>query len=648
MFTILLAVACGRGGAPEIPDDAPGPPAEAATQASRAAPSDAADWTGAWTLRLYAGEGDGPVAMGEALRLPIVPWDGMRPATRPGEAAIVWIPVNSDIPRLRGVFARDAHRPGGAGEVVVVLSPGNAAWAARAHAELPWAGVAIVDPAISLSLWADPARAAADPRLAGLTAGVVLADHYRVRFHPAKGRFPPGLDEVLGAPDPADLAAPDPRTRGEAARSGGADALAEDPEPAVRLGVAISTTDAVVLARLATDTEPLVRARVADRCEDVAILDALARDPSSVVRVIATHRLARLGVPEAQAPLRAAAASPDAYQRWKAASGLEDAAILASLLKDPDIDVRREAARRLGAVGAPGPAVAALIGALTDDNSFVRRWAAVGLGRIGDPGAVSALRTARADPTALVAEAASTALGEPPPRRFVPPGKPGSDAELYALLESADATVRKDAAKFFAGRDDAGERLGPLARDPDSEVRKSAVEALGWSRGNAALLLPALSDPDPDVVVTALDGLRRGADGDAAAIAPLLGHADAEIRLRATEALAALGPSDALAACLLSPDERIRAAAVSVFPGRLAAEEPSALVRRAARSRRRGDALVATEPGTDADFWAIGVYAREDDLLHVRFSWNDASDRPSSYRALRPPVIRAYGHPDRG
>ena len=114
-------------------------------------------------------------------------------------------------------------------------------------------------------------------------------------------------------------------------------------------------TDPAVLARLATDTEPLVRARVADRSRDIALLARLATDPSSVVRVVATHTLARSGDPAAQPALAAAASSGDAYQRWKAASALDDVAILDRLLTDVDIDVRREAARRLGIAGRSDP-----------------------------------------------------------------------------------------------------------------------------------------------------------------------------------------------------------------------------------------------------------------------------------------------------
>ncbi len=432
----------------------------------------------------------------------------------------------------------------------------------------------------------------------------------------------------------------------------------------MRLAVAEVTRDPTVRARLAADADPLVRARAADALDDVARLDTLAQDPSSVVRLVATARLGHLAATrpaEVEAPLRRAVASPDNYQRWKAAWGLGRvpgaADALVPLLGDADIDVRREAARSLGLLGkaargagteSAGAAehaavVDALLVALRDDNSFVRRWAATALGDLGDRRALDALRVASRDPTTLAAQAAAralTAMGEPTAApMFSPPQKPRDDQEIEAWVRSGDATVRKDACKFLAEHPAAATWLPRLAADRDSEVRKSAVEAMGWSAATAAGAVPFLGDPDPDVRITALDALRRAGVGTVEAIAPLLAEPDAEVRLRAAEALAALtatpGRDAALAALIADPDERIRAAAIAVFPARVRPDEPSLLVRRAA-----GVAGEAT--------WADGVFAREDDLLHVRFSWNEPSDRPTAYAALRPPVIRPYGHPDRG
>jgi HEAT repeat protein len=672
MLLAWLVVAC-------TPDAPPAPPGGAATgtpangaaaQAARAAPMLAAPWEGAWTVTVHASRpgaasaGDAALAAGLGVR--ITDGTGARPHTRPGDVAVVWVAAGAD---LDATVRTLQPTPGAQGEVVAVLAPGEPTWAADAAIQLPWAGMAIVDPALSARPWTDTPL---DDALAAQLAADVIADHYDLPYVPMAATYPPGLDAMLGPYDPAWVAAADPRTRAEAVRAwargsrgggappGGAlrgDAPPQaDPVVAVRLAVAETTTDPAVRGRLAADPDPLVRARAADGLDDVARLDALASDPSSVVRLVATARLGHLAATrpaEVEEALRRAVASPDAYQRWKAAWGLGQvpgtADALVPLLRDRDIDVRREAARSLGRLRDPA-AVDALLDALRDDNSFVRRWAATALGDIGDPRARDALRAAAKDPTSLAAQAAAralTAMGEPTPAPpFTPPQKPRDDAQIEAWVQSADATVRKDACKFLAGRANAATWLPRLAADRDSEVRKSAAAAMGWSAATAVGAIPLLADPDPDVQVTALEALRRAGVGTVAVLAPLLADPDAEVRLRATEALATLGPSDALATRVTDPDERTRAAAVSVYPARLDPAEPSVLVRRAAGGDDPDPS--AAKAGSEWAPWADGVLAHEDDLVHVRFSWNEPADRPSAYRALRPPVVRPYGHPHRG
>lgn len=649
----------GRPSGPHGPAGPPRPPGPPGA-GQHAPPADAfgagAVWAGEWTVTVHAlPDADaGAAALAEALALPLQPWGGgLEPQA--GHAHVLWLSAEGLDKEGAG---RLAPRPDARGELVVALAPAPEATRAAATEALLKAGVGVVDPTASVALWVD-SPSLLEPALAGRVAARVVADHYVVAYRGAPGALPAGLEAALGPWTEAQLAAPDARTRAEAVRRApdGAplDTLASDPSYAVRLAVATRTASHTVRAALAADRDPQVRVRAADRLDDVPVLARLAADdPSSVVRLVATHRLAELAQsrPTDVAPaLRAAVSSTDAYQRWKAAWGLgrvpgaTDA--LLPLLRDPDIDVRREAARSLGRLGDPA-AVPALLEALRDDNSFVRRWAGGALGEIGDARARDALRAAAADPTVLVAQSAARALGRlgessnwPP---FKPPSRPADDAALEALLTNADATVRKDAAKFLAERAD-GERLARLAADRDSEVRKGAVDAMGANSATASGALAFLSDPDPDVRVTALDALRRGRAGDPARIAALLADPDAEMHLRAAEALAALGPSDALTALARDPDERVRAAVVAVRPELCDDDEPAALVRRAA-GRADADPAVAPPPSHAA--WAAGVMAREDDLLHHRFSWHTLRDQPAVHRRPRPPVIRGYGHPDRG
>jgi hypothetical protein len=554
---------------------------------------------------------------------------------------------------------------------VVVLAPQGTSWATEQARTLPWLGLDVLDASASTALWASPVLAQGDPALAGLVVARELAGHFDLAYTPP-GSPPtgiPGLAQWILPVATVDLE--DARARATAVLSDPRTSMVADPDPAVRLALAHSSRDSAVLEALARDAEPLVRARAADKLESVLLLTELAEDPSSVVRVVATHNLARQAQAGDESPeLRRAlsgiaSTAPDAYQRWKAAYGLGrvpgEVPALVRLLDDPDVDVRREAVSGLGRQGDP-TAVEPLLGALQDPNSFLRTTAAQALGELGDARAAPALRRTLRDPTALVASAASEALrrlGEDAPSvRYTPPGPQASRTELESMLASEDATLRKDACKFTPGRDGALELLAPATSDVDPEVRKSAANALGWVPGSVPLLLPLLADPDPDVLVATLESLRAAGGFEPAALEPFLTHTDAELRLRAAEAVASLGPHPSLEVLADDPDERVRAAFATAYPARVGPQEPSVLVRRAAaqslpeRWNVDPSALVrfaaADPPDPHGAFWALGVIAREDQLVHLRFSFNDERRIPSSHQSLRPPVVREYGHPDRG
>lgn len=656
---------------------------------SRAAPFRGSPWSGPWSVEVWAIDPTStpaaPALQG-CFSTPIHAWSGARPPTQPGHVALLVVPPDHDASALIAALSTPPSGPEGEVVVWVEADPNDPRRSASLAAQLPWAGVGVIDAAASLSLWISPQDPAWTPTLASLVALQAFTQHYGLSCRaapPPPDALPPGLDGLLLPPGaaPAPLAAAtDVRTREGLLRRWPPPpldlptltTLAADPARAVRLALAARDLPPELQATLAADPEPLVRARVADHMTDVSVLAKLTTDPSSVVRVIATHRLgeraraAPLG-PEGEAALLAAAAAPDAYQRWKAAWALEPVPsagpALIRLLEDVDIDVVRQAAHTLGQ-RREAAAVEPLLATLQRPNSFIQRWAAAALGQIGDPRARDALLPLAESPTLLVSMAAREALqrlGLPQPP--APPYRPPTPENFLQMVKSSDATARKDSAKMMAGKPEHIDALLTLARDADGEVRKSAVHALGWTPGNAARLAPFLQDPDPDVVVAALDALHRTASTPGTApdhsfpseaVAALFQHPDAEIRLRAAEALTRSAAPRALLTLARDPDERVRAAVAAVYPDACRPEEPSLLVLQACATHGAStpaDPLArAFASGADPSLlaWAAGVLAQEDDLLHLRFSWNDPADQPPSYRALRPPIVRPYGVPDRG
>lgn len=88
---------------------------------------------------------------------------------------------------------------------------------------------------------------------------------------------------------------------------------------------------------------------------------------------------------------------------------------LIRMLHDPDVDIRLEAAGRLGRIGSRAlPAVPWLAGLLNDAEPVIRKVAALALGEIGPAAAaaVPALRAALLDTEAAVRRRAAIALAE--------------------------------------------------------------------------------------------------------------------------------------------------------------------------------------------------------------------------------------------
>lgn len=622
---------------------------EAEYQSARSAPMMETNWQGAWKVQVWGLNPDDPslVSLSAQLKAPIFEWKGEALEAGQGELILVYLPKPQTLPKMKG-------------EVVFVLD-GN--WSKTEMAELPWKGGAIVDSKQTMALFGSE-EYLADPQL---KAGVVawqIAEHYQLSRDRLDRAVPVSLYGILATEAP-DSQHENPQMRYFAANS------PEDSSMVVRLATARSSADQRVLALLAKDIDPWVRARAMDRLENVSLLREGLSDGSSLVRVVSGHQLAvlaRMGKQEACEPLQEASRSGDAYLRWKGAYGLgfcESLPVLLALMDDADIDVQRQAAQSLGRQRNVAEAQDILIKKLESKNSFVRRWVLEALSQIQSKEVEGVLQqyfetTSSQIEKEVVAQALRMRGKSFPVGRYLPPSPPKNTKDLEQLITSKDPTVRKDAAKFLIGRKEFKTQLLVLTKDADSEVRKSAVEVLGWNGDSE--IYQFLSDTDLDVVVTALDGIRHTKIGDGQGIELLLQHPDSEIRLRALQALVAVfGELSQKQKTLLSelcsdPDERIRASALMIFPKKMLRTEASDWLRWMVTLSEPmvyvegvDDMASFGQKGTlDQKAWIRGVVEMEDDFLHRRFSWNDEKDRPPSHRALRPPLFREYGRPNRG
>ena len=218
--------------------------------------------------------------------------------------------------------------------------------------------------------------------------------------------------------------------------------------------------------------------------------------------------------------------------------------------------------------------------ALSHSNPAVRRQGALAAGRMGDAAAVDLLLPALNDSAQFVQASAAFALGLLKDARAIPSlllsaragqieavtaiAKTGGDEGARALSEiiasgSPDAsTAVVDQALLEAWRLAARAPVSQLVRFADAPpsataTRWRALYSLARLRApaGAPLLIRALSDQDPQVRAVAargitralLDSARINPRGAVDAVRPLLGDADAQIRVNALRALASLRDS---------------------------------------------------------------------------------------------------------
>ncbi len=202
-----------------------------------------------------------------------------------------------------------------------------------------------------------------------------------------------------------------------------------------------------------------------------------------------------------------------ALRALEGASGHLAVADIAERLHDPDPEVREEAARALGRIGA-AEAIDPLVQRLRDPESTIRPEAAQALGQIGDARAVPALREGLADPLPEVRDACARALDRiDRPHTVLPALKalrtldddPGAlkVEDVIGRLDDPDAEVREEAARALGriGSAAAVEALVRHLRDPASTIRPEAAEALGRIGDPRAVpaLIETLSNPSPEV-----------------------------------------------------------------------------------------------------------------------------------------------------
>jgi CubicO group peptidase (beta-lactamase class C family) len=201
-------------------------------------------------------------------------------------------------------------------------------------------------------------------------------------------------------------------------------------------------------------------------------------------------------------------------------------------LRDPDSDVRRDAAEALARLGPRAvEAVPALVAALKDPDMGVRWHSAAALGTMGT-GAVEPLVQALRGADPMAREGAALALGSM---------GPGAGGALHPLVDAL--------------------------RDPDASVREKAAEALGMLGPGAAAAAPALvrllSDTDPYVEGKTAEALGRIGREVVPALTLALQDRERTVRWCAAIALGRIGPAareavPALTKALQDSDENVR------------------------------------------------------------------------------------------
>lgn len=316
--------------------------------------------------------------------------------------------------------------------------------------------------------------------------------------------------------------------------------IERDPQPKVRQEAA--RTLQMVLELFYNHTEQRVGFPLHPVLDDmVPFIIKMGKHPETAVRYWGVKILGVLMPPDAKDTLIGLLRDPDAGVRLEALKALSTfytderiAPAAAEALKDPQVDVRVQAAQSLGAFADPDT-LPALLAAVEDASLLVRRSVIGALGAFRDPRVVAVLEKGLTDPDPWIKRAALGGLG-------------GKNPQGWALLERAQ-------------------------RDSDPGIRRTVFDvAVQGGTPGLVIVIRSLQDPNFEIWSRASDAIRRldlpsppfdaeQAKAAWAALKPVFTHRESAVRLAAVAAAAWCHKEDALPLvrqALKDPDVGVR------------------------------------------------------------------------------------------
>jgi HEAT repeat protein len=255
-----------------------------------------------------------------------------------------------------------------------------------------------------------------------------------------------------------------------------------------------------------------------------------------------------------------------------------------SLLKDPEVNVRYQAASSLGKLSFP-ESVPTLCQAMHDEE-WVQFSVIESLSRIGDPSAMNALVQLLPHSTPLVSSAIIDALGNIGDIKIVP--------MLTSAMENVNGTLRHKIVKAIV------------------QILRERSLAMLNSKTRERLrvyMLEALGDNDEEILLSVLRGLsaigKEGDSGDLLRFAVNLNpETQADIYDAAVNAIAALGYNSAVREALCGSDEKRAAVAMEIcnrIDGSAYADDLKSIFWRLNRDMQRAASFAVAQRGAAED-----------------------------------------------